>query len=136
MLSVPLPTEEPHSSHQEKSSTSQQLSKTYVRGKSVTKAEILWSMKSVLSHFSFHVSSHIGGLFQNMFPDSAIIMKFAWFKTKMNSLICFGIGPYLREKLLQKIKEAECLTVSFDESIKIFRLSRWTSLYITFMRAE
>ena len=30
MLTVPLPTEEPHSSHQEKSNTSQQLFKTYV----------------------------------------------------------------------------------------------------------
>ena len=47
MLTVPLPTEEPHSSDQEKSSISQQLLKTYVIGESVTKAEILWSMKSV-----------------------------------------------------------------------------------------
>ena len=70
MLTVPLPTEESHSSYQEKSSTSQQLLKTYVTGEIVTKAEILWSMKSVLSHFSFHVISHLGTLFQNMFPDS------------------------------------------------------------------
>ena len=40
MLTVPLPTEEPQSSHQEKSSTSQQLLKTFVTGESVTKAEI------------------------------------------------------------------------------------------------
>ena len=65
ILTVPLPTEEHHSCHQEISSTSQQLLKTYVTGESVTKAEILWSMKCVLSHFSFCVSSHMGGLFQN-----------------------------------------------------------------------
>ena len=29
----------------------------------------------------------------------------------------FGIAPYFREKLLQKVKEAECLTVSFDECL-------------------
>ena len=59
----------------------------------------------------------MGGFFQNMFPDSAIAKKFACAKTKMNYLICFGIGTYFREKLLQKIKEAECLTISFDESL-------------------
>ena len=37
---VPLQTVGPHSSHQEKSSTSQLLLKTYVTGESVTKAEI------------------------------------------------------------------------------------------------
>ena len=52
-----------------------------------------------------------------MFPDSAIAKMFACGKTKMNYLICFGIGLYFREKLLQKIKEPECLTISFDESL-------------------
>ena len=117
MRTVSLPTEEPHSSHQEKSYTSQQLLKTYVTGESVTKVEFLWSMKNVLSQFSFYVSSHMVGLFENMFPDSAIAVKFAFGKTKMNHLICFGIGPYFREELLQRIKEAECLTISFDESL-------------------
>ena len=73
-------------------------------------------MKSVLNHFFFCVSSHMGGLFKNMFPNSAIAKKFTYGKTKMNYLIFVGIGPYFREKLLQKIKEAECLTISFDES--------------------
>ena len=45
MLTIPLPTEEPHIGYKEKSSTSQQLLKIYVTGESVTTAEILWSMK-------------------------------------------------------------------------------------------
>ena len=52
-----------------------------------------------------------------MFADSAIAKKFACGETKMNYLICFAIGPYFREKLMQKIKEVECLTISFDESL-------------------
>ena len=39
-----------------------------------------------------------------MFPDSAIAKKFACGKTNINYMMCFGIGPYFREKLLQKIK--------------------------------
>ena len=70
-----------------------------------------------MSHFSFRASSDIRGLFQNMFPDTAIAKSFACGKTKINYLMCFGIAPYLREKLLQKIKEAECLTISFDECL-------------------
>ena len=46
-LTVPLPADEPHSSHQEIPSTLQQLLQTYVTSESVTKAEILWAMKIV-----------------------------------------------------------------------------------------
>ena len=55
-----------------------------------------------------------------MFPDSAIAKNFACGKTKINYLISFGIAPYFREKLLQKIKEAECLTVCFDECLNTY----------------
>ena len=102
---------------QEKSATLEQQMKMYVTGESVVKAEILWAIKSVMSHFSFRASSDIRGLFQNMFPDSAIAKNFACGKTKINYLICFGIVPYFREKLLQKIKEAECLMVSLDDCL-------------------
>ena len=70
-----------------------------------------------MSHFSFRVSSDIKGLFQNMFPDCVIAKNFACGKTKINYLICFGIVPYFREQLLQKIKEEGCLTVSFDKCL-------------------
>ena len=101
--------------------------KMYVTGESVVKVEFLWAIKSVMSHFSFRASSDIRGLFQNIFPDSAIAKNFASGKTKINYLICFGIAPYFREKLSQKIKEAECLTVSLDECLN--RLSEGADGY-------
>ena len=60
------------SADQEKSATLEQQMKMCVTGESVLKAEILWAIKSVTSYFSFRASSDIIGLFQNMFPDSAI----------------------------------------------------------------
>ena len=105
------------SADQEISATLEQQMKMYITGESVVKAEILWAIKSVISHFSFRVSSDITGSFQNMFPDRVIAKNFACGKTKNNYLICFGIAPYFREKLLQKINKAECLTVSFDECL-------------------
>ena len=113
MLTLPSPTVEHHSSHQEK-----------IKDITTTLEDIChrWkchkSRNFVLSHFFFCVNIvNMGGLFQNMFPDSAIAKNFACGRTKMNYLICFGIGPYFREKVLQKIKDAEFLTISFDESL-------------------
>ena len=36
------------------------------------KAEILWALKSVMSHFSYNSSQDIGDVFRAMFPDSKI----------------------------------------------------------------
>ena len=92
-FTIPMPPDEPcisHSSQQEGQGPSEQLLKAYATGESVMRAEVLWAMKSVLSHFSFRASSDVGGLFQNMFPDSAIGKMFACSKTKVNYLIHFG----------------------------------------------
>ena len=99
------------------SATLEQQMKMYVTGEIVVKAEILWGIKSVMSHFSFGASSDIRGFFQNMLPDTAIAKNFACGKTKINYLICFALHHIFREKLLQKIKETEHLTVSFDECL-------------------
>ena len=32
-------------------------------------------------------------------------------------MVCFGIAPYIREKVVQNIQQAECFTMSFDESL-------------------
>ena len=117
-LTVPLPTETPHKSCLEKPVTSgQRVMSAYVSNEDVMRAEILWAIKSVMAHFSFRASIDIGNLFESMFPDSDIAKKFACSKTKMNYLICFGLAPYFREKLLQKIKKSECVAISFDESL-------------------
>ena len=97
-----LTADEPHSSQQGKSVPGQQSSmKAFTTNEIVMKAEILWSIKSVKAHFSFNASADIGDLFKKMFPDSEIASKFACGKTKMNYLLCFGIAPFFKEKLLQ-----------------------------------
>src|SRR6476469_7886103 len=44
----------------------------YVINDQITKAEALWAMKSVMSHFSFNASGNLKDIFETMFPDSAI----------------------------------------------------------------
>ena len=62
----------------------------------------------MMADFSFNASADIRDLFKKMFPDSEIASKFACGKPKMNYLLCFGITPFFKEKLLQKVKEGEC----------------------------
>ena len=80
------------------------------------KAEILWALKSVMSHFSYNSSQDIGGVFRAMFPDSKIAQQWSCGATKLSYLITFGIAPYFKELLLAELTEAPCFVLSFDES--------------------
>ena len=81
------------------------------------KAEILWALKTVMSHFSYNSSTNIADVFRAMFPDSAIAQKMNCGPTKLSYLICFGIAPYFKQQLLKELKEAQCYVISFDESL-------------------
>ena len=84
-----LTADEPHSSQQGKSVPEQQSSmNAFTTHEIVMKLEILWSIKSMMAHFSFSASADIGDLFKKMFPDSEIASKFACGETKMNYLLC------------------------------------------------
>ena len=73
-----LTADEPHSSQQGKSVPGQQSSmKAFTTNEIVMKAEILWSIKSVIAYFSFSASADIGDLFKEIFPDSEIVSMFA-----------------------------------------------------------
>ena len=81
------------------------------------KAEILWALKTVMSHFSYNSATDITDVFRAMFPDSAIAQKMNCGPTKLSYLICFGIAPYFKQQLLNELKEAQCFVISFDESL-------------------
>ena len=69
------------------------------------KAEGLWALKCVMSHFFFNSTADITDIFRAMFPDSAIAIKMSCGPNKMSYLICFGIAPYFRQLLLAELKE-------------------------------
>lgn len=95
----------------------QQVKKPVAKSEDVLKAEILWAMKTVLSHFSCSSSNRISQLFQRMFPDSMIAAQFTCGKTKNSYLIKFGLSPYFHEQLLNVVTQPGTLfTMSFDES--------------------
>ena len=104
-----LTADEPHSSQQCKSVQGQQSSmKAFTTNEIVMKAEILWSIKSVNGSLLIQCKCCKGDLFKKIFSESEIASKFAFWKPKINYLLCLRITPVFKEKLLQKVKRAEC----------------------------
>ena len=81
------------------------------------KAEILWVLKYVMSHFSFNSSTDITDILKAMFPDSAVAQKMKIGPNKLSYLIFYAIAPYLKQQLLVELKGTQCFVISFDESI-------------------
>ena len=82
-----------------------------------SKAEILWTPKSISAGYSNNSCSDNAGLFQHMFPDSEIVKSFQLGPTKIKYLTNFGIAPYYKSVLLERIKESPCFVISYDESL-------------------
>lgn len=90
----------------------------YILKDSVLSAEVLWSCKTVTSHYSCASSADTDKLFQVMFPDSQIARQFKCGATKCDYLIRFGLAPFFEKRLLDKLSQPGTVyTVSFDESL-------------------
>ena len=90
---------------------------SYILPDAVTDAEIRWTLKNVLSSFSFRSSDGLSDLFKSMFPDSAIAQKFTLQKDKCAYYINYGIAPHFRSVLVGEVQKSEFFAASFDESL-------------------
>ena len=66
------------------------------------KAEILWILKCVMSHFSFNSSTDITDIIKAMFPDSAIAHKMKFRPNKLSYLISLALHLTLSNSYLWK----------------------------------
>jgi hypothetical protein len=83
----------------------------------VTKAEVLWAMKTAHSNYTFSSSDGIPALFHEMMP-CAISEKFTMSRTKVSYLIKDGLGPYFLQKLCEDIRSFDgYFTLQFDETV-------------------
>lgn len=81
------------------------------------KAEILWCLKVVEDHQSFHSCQGNNELFRRMFPDSAIAKNFQLSESKCKYMTVFGLGPYVQDLVRAHIKESSHYVILFDESL-------------------
>ena len=87
--------------HNKLNSTKSIFASSSVMAKSVTrdetlKAEMLWALKAIMSHYSYKSCEGTSKLFQAMFPDSRIVSQFSCGEKKCAYLICFGLAPHFR----------------------------------------
>lgn len=91
---------------------------SYISSKdSVTKAEIIWALTTVMSHYSLRSSEFCVEIFPLMFTDSEIAANIALKRTKLSYNIVYGIAPFFHKELLSIIKNCEHFVVAFDESL-------------------
>ena len=90
---------------------------SFVTRDEVTKAEVLWTLKSVMSHQSYNSATGLNDLLMTMFPDSDIASKFRLGADKMAYIVKFGLAPYFYEELVSELKVAEHYVIAFDESM-------------------
>ena len=92
----------------------------YVRKDDVLKAQILWALKVIESHFSYNSFRNILDLVKMMLPDSKIVEKLYLGSTKLAYLITHGLAPFFHDELLKLIssKYVTCFDEAFNEISK------------------
>ena len=90
-----------------------------VQSSDVPKAEVLWVLKNVSCHYSYHSSEKINRLFQAMFPDSSIASNFQCGETKTAYIAAYGLAPFFKNQLVSQINSLSMpqFVYMFDESL-------------------
>ncbi|XP_043468991.1 uncharacterized protein LOC122503272 [Leptopilina heterotoma] len=96
---------------------SQHLLDSHLTKDTVTEAEILWCIETVMTHTSLRSAESNVLLFKRMFPDSEIAKSLKLHKDKVSYGVAFGIAPYFQKELVNKLKNREFLVIGFDESL-------------------
>ena len=111
------------------SSGSSLMEKSVTRDETL-KAEILWPLKAIMSHYSYKSCEGTSKLFQAMFPDSRIASQFTCGEKKCAYLICFGLAPHFKQLLKDVVKKEEAYVLMFDESLNSVWQSKQMDIHI------
>ncbi|KAJ8032368.1 hypothetical protein HOLleu_25882 [Holothuria leucospilota] len=112
------------------STTRSSTLETFVTREQTLKAEILWSLKVIDSHYSYRSCAGNDKLFQEMFPDSQIAKEFTCGEKKCAYLICFGLAPHFKQMLIDSMKEEENYIIMFDESLNAVTNSKQMDIHV------
>lgn len=79
------------------------------------KAEIIWTLKVVESHFSGRSCENIADIFRAMFPNNIVSDSFSLGKFKIAYMLTDCVGPHFRDMFLNDAKES-FFSLCFDET--------------------
>ena len=94
------------------------------------RAEILWALKAIVSHYSYKSCEGTSKLFQAMFPYSRIASQFSCGEKKCAYLICFGLAPHFKQLLKDIVKKEEAYVLLFVESLNSVCQSKQVDIHI------
>ena len=83
----------------------------------ITKAEILWAMKTIHSHYSYNSCCNVTDIFSAMFPDSNIARSMSVGSTKIAYMVTYGTAPYFQSQLAKSTESCTEYVVCFDEAL-------------------
>ena len=84
---------------------------------SATKAEIIWTLKSVMSGYSARSNEDMNETLAAMFPEFEATKSFQMSRSKSMYVVNHGLAPYFKSVLKTNLYKADFLVYSFDESL-------------------
>ena len=97
----------------------------------VTKAEILWALKTVDSNFSYASADNLATLLQAMDPRSEVFKKMTLGANKTSYIISHGLLPYFMKKIIQSIQTSNGYTLGTDAgTFKLHGLSKLVDIVL------
>ena len=100
------------------------------------RAEVLWAMKVVSSHYSYVSCMETDRLFQLMFPESAIAKSSSCGEKKSAYIICYGLAPYFSQQLKDQVRLLDSFVSLMRASTTSLKTNRWTYTSGSLMMVE
>ena len=84
---------------------------------SAMKAEIIWTLKSVMSGYSAHSNEDMNETLAAIFPEFEATKLFQMSRSKSVYVVNHGLAPYFKSVLKTNLCKADFIVYSFDESL-------------------
>ena len=104
---------EPAPSTPSVSAEKQSTIELHLKKSSATKAEIIWTLKSVMSE---DMNEDMNEILAAMFPEFEATKSFQMSLSKSMYVVNHGLAPYFKSVLKTNLHKADFLVYSFDES--------------------
>ncbi|GFO10721.1 peptidase m20 domain-containing protein 2 [Plakobranchus ocellatus] len=103
----------------------------FISDSTVLLSEIWWCLRTAMNNHFTSSNADIDFYLKQMFPDVPIIQKFSCGYTKSSYMMSFGIAPYLRNVLVEQMRD-EPFSLMFDESLNKSLTQKQLDIHVRF----
>lgn len=90
---------------------------SFVQNNADSRSELMLLFTAIKLNISARSLDSLSSLLPDICPDSDVAKKVSLGRTKFSYLLCFGVAPFLKEKLVSSIKGCSEFVIVFDESL-------------------